>query len=113
MKEKLQLVKYFFIDSFGWCRSLFIVVFKSIKRPGVFYGYYSYFWACKFAQKRTNKWKPKWDQMGKKQGVLPLNDTHLIVCSAAELVHYKKKKLINKKIKSRKAIKKSYYTSVT
>ena len=111
MKEKLQLVKFFIVDLFGWTRSLFIFVFRSIKRPGVFYGFNSYFWACKFAQKRTNKWKDRWNQSGKKQGVLPLNDTHLIVCSAAELKLYKKRKFINKKINPRKLIKKSYYTT--
>lgn len=110
-KEKLQLLKYFFIDSYGLMKSIFVYYLRSVRRPSIFSGYHSYYWACKFAQKRSDKWKPKWDQMGKKQGVLPLDDTRLIVCSAMELKFYKKKGFINKKLKPRKAIKKSYYTT--
>jgi hypothetical protein len=111
MKEKLQLIKYFFIDTFGWCRSLWLFLFRSIRKPAVFYGYNSYFWACKYAQKRTDKWKARWNQAGKKQGVFPLNDTHLYVCSAAELKLLKKRNIVNKKLNPRKAIKKSYFTT--
>jgi hypothetical protein len=111
IKIKLELIKYFFIDSYGWCRSLFVCVFRNIKKPGIFYGYASYFWACKYADKRTRNWQTKWDQSGKQQGVFPLEQTKLITCSKLELKIFKKKKLISKKLKPRKAIKKSYYTT--
>ena len=111
MKTKIQQIKFFFIDVWGWVRSLFIYCFRTIKRPAIFHGYSSYYWACKFADKRTKKWSHKWDQMGRIQGVLPIDDTHLIVCSKAELKFYKKKKIVNKKLHLRKAIKKSYYNT--
>ena len=111
IKEYLQTIKYFVIDTWGWCNSLFIYYFRSIKKVGIFYGYCSYYWASKYAEKRTKNWKCKWDQSGKKQGVFPIADSKLITCSVLELKGLKKRKLINKNFKPRKAIKKSYYTT--
>lgn len=110
-KETLKAIGYFFVDCFGWILSLLIYVFRPISRPGIFYGFSAYYWAGKYAEKRTNKWKCYWDQDGKQQGVFPLTDTKLLVCSKLELTVYKKKGLIDKKFKPRKAIKKSYYTT--
>jgi hypothetical protein len=111
-KEKIEITKYFFIDVYGWVNSLFIYTFRSIKRPAVFYGYSSFWFAQKYADKRTKGWKCKWDQSGKQQGVLPIADTKLIVCSKLELEMFKKKGLISKKSKPRKAIKKAYYATI-
>jgi hypothetical protein len=110
-KETLKVVGYFFVDCFGWLVSLFTYMFSQITKPGIFYGYSAYYWAGKYADKRTAKWHPEWDQNGRQQGVFPLTDTKLLVCSKMELKIYKKKGLINKKFKPRKAIKKSYYTT--
>lgn len=110
-KEKFQLIKFFFIDSYGWARSLFLFIFRSIKRPCVFYGYANLYWATKYANKRTKNWKTKWDQSGKQQAVFPIGELNLLTCSKMELRLYKKKKLINKKLNPRKAMKKSYYTT--
>lgn len=110
-KEIIQRIKFFFIDTFGWCKSLWIFLFKDIRRPGIFYGYQSYYWASKYAEKRTRKWKCKWDQKGRQQGTFPIEDIKLLVCSALELKLYKKAGIISKKLKPRKAIKKSYYTT--
>lgn len=111
IKEWLQIVGYFFIDCWGWLCGLCIYCFRSIQRPGIFYGYGSYFWAGKYAEKRTRKWRPEWDQDGKVQGTFPIMETKLLVCSKLELNIYKKNKLVNKNLKPRKAIKKSYYTT--
>ena len=108
-KELVKKVKLSIIDSVGFIKSCFIIVFHPISKPGIFTGYLSFWFAKKYADKRTKKWKDKWDQSGKKQGVLPLTDTSLIVCSASELKYFKKRKLINGKINPRKAIRKSYY----
>lgn len=110
MKEKIQLIKFFFIDIYGWIRSLFILTFRTIKRPSVFYGYDSYYFACKFADKRTKLWDKKWDQMGKQQGVFPIED-RLLVCSKMELKVYQKRNMMSKKFNPRKVIRKSYYTT--
>ncbi len=109
IKETVQLIGYFFYDVFGWLRSLFIYLFKSIRKPGIFYGYSSYWFACKYAERRSRKWKSEWDQMGRQQGVFPIGDIKLIVCSHMELKVYKKKGILKSNFKPRKAIKKSYY----
>jgi hypothetical protein len=112
MKKHLQIVKNFFIDIFGWLRSLWIFLFRSIKLPGVFYGYSSYSWACKFADKRSKNWQCNWDQSGKQQGIFPVDEIKLLVCSKMELKTFKNKNIIkSKNFKPRKAIKKSYYTT--
>jgi hypothetical protein len=111
LKLKIQIIKYFFLDIFGWIHSLWIYCFRSIKIPGIFYGYCAYYWASKYAEKRTKNWDREWDQAGKKQGVLPLSQDKLITCSAMELKAYKKAKLVSNNIKPRKLIKKSYYTT--
>ena len=111
MKEKLQIIKYFIIDSIGWVHSLWVYCFRDIARPGVFYGFNSYYWASKYATKRFHHWHPEWDQSGRQQGVFPLGDIKLIVCSKMELNIFKKKGLVSKKMKPRKAIRRSYYTT--
>jgi len=111
MKDKIKIIGYLFYDVYGWCRSLLVYVFASIKHPSVFYGYCAYYWASKFADRRTACWKPKWDQSGKQQGVFPIGDVKLIVCSKLELKLFKKKGIVSKNFKPRKAIKKSYYTT--
>jgi hypothetical protein len=106
-KIKLVKIKEFFIDVYGWCKSVFIVL-RSIKKPRIFFGYSSYWFALKYKARRENNWKCKWDQMGRQQGIFPINDTMLIVCSKMELVVFKKKGLANKNINPRKMMKKSY-----
>ena len=49
-KEYIQAAGFFFVDTFGWCRSLFIYVFAGIKYPRLFYGYCNLFWSEKFAE---------------------------------------------------------------
>jgi hypothetical protein len=105
----LKLTGYFFIDCLGWVRSLFIFLFRRIRKPGVFYGYCNYYWSQKYADKRAKKWPAKWDQSGKQQGVIPVGDIKLLVCSKLELKTLQKKGLANKNLNARKAIKKSYY----
>ena len=109
--ETLKVIAFFFIDCYGWVRSLFCYLFAPITRPCIFYGYSAYYWSSKFADRRMVKWHPEWDQSGRQQGVFPLGDVKLLVCSKMELEVYKKKGLIDKKFKPRKAIKKSYYTT--
>lgn len=111
LKDKFQQLRFFVIDSIGAIRSIFIYLFQNIKNPGIFNGYYSYYWACKYAKKRTNNWFHKWDQSGKQQAVLPLTEDKLIVCSKMELKFYQKRGVINKKLKPKKAIKRSYYST--
>ena len=111
LKNYLKITEYFFIDIFGWVCSLLILTFQRIKKPGIFYGYSAYWFATKYAEKRSKKWRPEWDQSGKQQGVLPFNEIKLLVCSKLELKLFKKLKLVNKKMKPRKLIKKSYYTT--
>ena len=111
LKETIKIVGYFLIDIYGFIRSFFVYSFQTIKKPGIFFGYYHYFFASKFAEKRSRKWKSHWDQMGKKQGTFPFDDTKLIVCSQMELKMIKKRGGLDRKAKPRKMIKKSYYST--
>jgi hypothetical protein len=111
LKERIKLLGYFFVDTWGLIRSVYLVCFQTVKKPGIFFGYYHYFFASKFAEKRSRKWKSHWDQMGKKQGTFPFDDTKLIVCSQMELKMIKKRGGLDKKAKPRKMIKKSYYST--
>jgi len=111
IKETIQIIGYFFVDCYGWMCGLLIFLFRRITKTAIFYGYYSYYWAGKYADKRTRKWLAEWDQDGRIQGVFPIMETKLLVCSKLELDFYKKNKLVDGKFKPRKAIKKSYYTT--
>ena len=110
-KEWTKIAGYFIVDCLGWINSLLIYVFRSIQRPGIFYGYRHFWWAQKYAERRTKNWNPEWDQSGRQQGVFPIEEIKLIVCSKLELKIYKKKRLVKQDLKPRKAIKKSYYTT--
>lgn len=102
---------YAFIDSFGWFRSLLIYLARPIRFPAYFYGYYNLWWATMYAEKRSKLWPSKWDQMGKQQAVLPLDDLKLLVASRLEIELYKKKGLVRRNVKAKKLVKKSYYTT--
>ena len=107
LKDFSQQVGWFFVDAFGWCRSVVIYI-GGIKHSRIFYGYGHYNWACKYADKRDRKWKPGWDQLGKLQGVLPIKE-RLIVCSRLELKSYQKRGIIKKNVSYNKIFKKANY----
>jgi hypothetical protein len=111
-KNWLILIRHFFIDTIGLFKSIFIYLFRNIKRPGVFNGYHSLYFATLYANKRSINWKREWNQTGKQQGVIPFNETSLLVCSKLELDYFKKKHLINRKVKTKKVIRKAYYKTV-
>ena len=75
LKHNYILFKLFISDCFGFIRSFFIFNFNSVRKPAVFDGFKSYYFACKYADKRSNNWKTNWDQMGKKQVVIPFTKT--------------------------------------
>ena len=115
LMKKLQLclnsIKLFWGDSLGLIKNLWIVNFWSIERPGVFSGFYSFWFATYYAKKRTRLYKKEWDQMGRKQAVMPFGEDKLIVCSKMELRSFQKRKLIVDKHQPKKLIKKSYFTT--
>jgi hypothetical protein len=82
-----------------------------IRKPRIFRGYCSYWYARRYADRRFKLWKNHWDQAGKQQGVFPYTDITLIVCSKSELKYFNKKSMIRNKMNPRKLIKKAYYTT--
>jgi len=112
MKDKLNTaltkIKEFFIDLVGFLNNAVIWAFYPITRLGIFNGYNAYWFANRYKQRREKRWHAEWDQMGRQQGIFPLDDTHLIVCSKMELTTLKKRKMINPEVKVRKLMKKSY-----
>jgi hypothetical protein len=84
---------------------------SGIRKPRVFRGYFAFSFAKRYADKRTRKWGPSWNQSGRLQGVMPYTDTTLIVASVLELKLMGKKKLLKAHINPRKLIRKAYYTT--
>jgi len=113
MKDKVKKTiiasKEFCIDIFGWVRSLWILCFRSIYKPGIFYGYSVYWFAKRYAEKRTAKWPANYDQAGKLQGMFPVGDTKIIICSTMELKLFQKAGMITEGINVRKYFKRRNY----
>lgn len=91
----------------GFILSIKIMLFNSIKRPAMFYGYQMEWFARLFRIKRELLYHRSWNQMGKEQFILPFLRGRLLVCSKLELEVYKKKGLLSKNASIRKIIKKS------
>ena len=105
-KEFSQKTGWFFVDCFGFVRSLFM--FFGFKRPKIFYGYNHYNFACLYARNRDRRWKARWDQLGKIQGVLPVKEK-LLVCSRLEIKIYQKLGILPKKFSYNKIFKNANY----
>ena len=111
IKKTWQPIEWFFVDCYGWCRSIFILCFKGIKLARIFYGYNHYNFASRYAEKRDRKWKSRYDQMGKVQGIFPIEEK-LLVCSRLEIRYYQKAGLVSKQASYSKVFKKgNYYKS--
>ena len=112
-KLKCFVFKIFLAVFYSYCifESAWYLYVGSIRKPRIFRGYYSFWFAKRFANKRHDRWHVDWDQSGRRQGVMPYTDTTLIVCSAAELKLMGKRKLLKAHINPHKLIRKSYYTT--
>jgi hypothetical protein len=102
-------IQNFFVDIAGWFASLWIILFRDIKRPAIFYGYSVWWFGKYYARKRDRKWKANFDQMGKEQGIFPIDDIKLIVCSRLELKHFQKMGVIGYNVNVRKYFKRANY----
>lgn len=100
-------MKVFFNLLFGFFKSTWILLFRSIKKPAIFNGYFNEWFARQYKAKREIYWHRNWNQMGKQQFILKFLPGKLIVCSKLELEVYKKKGLINKSASIRKLTNKS------
>ena len=109
LTKKLKSLRVFFIDSYGWLRSVVILYLKGIERPRIFYGFNHYKYAQRYAHKRVDGWKPQWDQLGKQQSVHPYGDHSLIVLSQAELKIMKKLGMVNTRVSAKKIFKRGAY----
>ena len=101
------LIESFLNNIYGFLKSLWIFIFRSIKQPAILDGYCHEWFARMYRAKRELLWHRNWNQMGKEQFILPFLPGKLIVCSKLELEIYKKKGLINKAVSIRKLTKKS------
>ena len=108
----LKTIGEFFTDLYGWFRSLWIVIFRSIDKPAVMYGFRVWELSRRFAIRRDNKWPSRYWQAGKQQGIFPVGDIKLIVCSRLELKQFQKAGMIGKDINVKKMFhRSSYYKS--
>jgi len=112
-KVKRFAFKIFLAVFYSYCilESSWYLYLGGIRKPRIFRGYFSYWFAKRYADKRHDGWKDDWDQSGRRQGVMPYTDTTIIVCSAAELKLMGKRKLLKAHINPRKLIRKAYYTT--
>jgi len=109
LKKYYPEVKEFCIDLYGWFRSLLILIFCSIKKPHIFYGFSVWYFATHFARKRDKKWKTRWDQNGKRQGIFPIGETKIIVCSKLEIKIFQRRGLLKRAINYNRIFKKATY----
>ena len=106
---KYTIFKIFCVDIFGWCRSVIIWTFHTIKKPAIFYGFSAWWFAKAFARKRDNHWKMGWDQNGKRQGIIPVDDIKIVVCSRLELKHFQRFGMIKNVVSINGMFKKATY----
>ncbi len=105
----LTSIKHFIVDTWGWIRSLWIYSFRRIKKPAIFFGHSAYWFARHYAQRRDKRWKMGWDQSGKRQGIIPFDDTRIIVCSRMELKNFQTNGMIKNVVSINGLFKKSSY----
>jgi hypothetical protein len=91
----------------GFFQSIYILLFRSIRKPAIFRGYQNKRFANWYRIKREICWKKSYDQMGKEQFILPFAPGRLLVCSKLEVAAYKKHGLIDKNMNTRKLLKRS------
>ncbi len=83
IKDELRAVSGIFVNTWRF-------LFAPITRPTFFHGYTHYYFAKKFAEKRTRRYKG-YDQNGKVHAVFPFNDIDLVVLNKIELKALKKR----------------------
>lgn len=103
----MKKIKTFFDSVLGFIKSCYILLFNSIRRPAIFYGYQMEWFARIYRAKRELLWHRNWNQSGREQYIMPFLRGRLLVCSKLELEMYKKKGLINKDMSIRRLLKKS------
>ncbi len=91
----------------GYFKSVYVVLFRDIKKPFIFSGYCNYYFANLYRMKREFMWRKYWNQMGKEQFILKFMPGKLLVCSKLELEAYRKMGLISKDKSIRKITKAS------
>ena len=110
-KQLIRKLKIALKDVWGLIRSLWFLVFFNVQRFRIIYGYGSWWCAKRLADKRTRHWSHKWDQLGKIQGVLPIDKESLIVCSPLELKMLQKLGYISTQRNYTKYFKSNYYNT--
>lgn len=85
----MRKLKLFFRNLTGLIKSLCHLAGKA-KNLKIFYGFWHWEIAKKYANKRFNKYSSKLDQQGKSQGVFAYSEDSLIVISQKEIKHLKK-----------------------
>jgi len=74
----------------GLLASMWHYIFTPITKPSIFWGYWAYYFATWYAEKRTRKWPPKYDQNGSINGVFVYSEDTLIVLNKMEIKNMKK-----------------------
>lgn len=101
------LIESFLNNVYGFMKSLWILLFRSIKQPAILNGYCHKWFARMYRAKREIFWHRSWNQSGREQYILPFLPGKLIICSKMEMEVYKKKGLISKNTSIRKLTKRS------
>lgn len=106
--KALTSTKNFFVNTFGLLTSIYFMI-RNTQKSRVFYGYWHYHFAKKYADKRCKAYPTNLNQRGKTQGIFAAGPETLIVISQLELRLIKKRNLINHPKWYKKIFKKEAY----
>jgi hypothetical protein len=107
-----QHIKSFFFHIKLWIRNFWFVFFTTKSQFHVFYGYGHYWFAKKYADKRTKISNiQKHAGGGKKHHVLPWGQYSLAVINRLEINEFKSRGILKKGINILTLIEQSYYTT--
>ena len=111
MKKKLQAIWAEIVLIGKWINNLFFVFLTTKTEPHVFYGYGHYWFAQKYADRRTKMSMLNKYCGGKFHYVLPAGNYSLIVLNSDEIQNARKRGVINKSFTIDKVLKAAYYVS--
>mgnify|MGYP007071637681 CR=1 FL=1 len=115
LKNKLRLAWQWLAGEYlmiwHWIKNLFFVFLTTQSKPHIFEGYGHYWFAKKYADRRTKISRINKYCGGKWHYVIPAGNYSLIVLSCNEIRNAKARGMFNKRMSIEKILKSAYYVS--
>jgi hypothetical protein len=93
----------------SWIKNLFFVFLTTKSTVRIFYGYGHWWFAKKYADRRSRMSKVNKVARGKRHYVLASGDYSLVVLNRIEIMNLKAKGVINKSLNIHEILKNAYY----